>query len=73
MDLCKEDPELAEVYQHKSVAEQNSVEFAWEALMDPSFQDLRDCIYTNEVELLRFRQLLVNTGTVFSVFRFLSI
>ena len=42
--LCKEDPNLAAVYKQKSVAEQNSVDLAWNALMDPSFDDLRRCM-----------------------------
>lgn len=58
--LCKEEKELAAVYENKSVAEQNSVDIAWETLMDPRFQNLRKCIYANEAELKRFRLLLVN-------------
>ncbi|CAB9513950.1 Receptor-type guanylate cyclase gcy [Seminavis robusta] len=58
--LCKEEQELAAVYDNKSVAEQNSVDIAWECLMDPRFKELRKCIYANEAELRRFRALLVN-------------
>jgi hypothetical protein len=50
----------ATAYNEKSVAEQNSVDIAWNLLMDDEFQDLRACIYTNEQELYHFRQLLVN-------------
>jgi hypothetical protein len=32
--LCKEEPNLAATYKNKSVAEQNSVDLAWNALMD---------------------------------------
>ena len=59
--LSDEEPELAAVYHNKSVAEQNSVDIAWECLMDPRFVQLRKCIYgDSEAELKRFRVLLVN-------------
>ena len=59
--LANEEPELAAVYHNKAVAEQNSVDIAWECLMDPRFEQLRKCIYgDNEAELKRFRVLLVN-------------
>ena len=59
--LCEEEPELAAVYHNKSVAEQNSVDLAWECLMDPRFEQLRQCIYgDSKAELKRFRVLLVN-------------
>ena len=58
--LVKENHPLAAVYKNKSVAEQNSIDLAWELLMDPAFADLRACIYTNESERDRFRQLVVN-------------
>ena len=38
---------------------QNSIDLAWQALMDPNFQDLRDCIYTDATELRRFRQVRI--------------
>ena len=56
-DLCKENELLAKIFNGKSVAEHNSVDLAWQALMDPNFQDLRDCIYTDATELRRFRQV----------------
>jgi hypothetical protein len=66
--LCKEDPNLAAVYREKSVAEQNSVDLAWNALMDPTFADLRRCIYGDESEMKRFRQLLVNSVMATDIF-----
>ena len=51
---------MATKYNGTSVAEQNSVDIAWELLMDDHFRDLRACIYTDEEELRRFRQLVVN-------------
>jgi hypothetical protein len=58
--LVKEDAEVAKLYRNKSVAEQNSVDLAWSLLMQPRFKELRQCIYTTQQELERFRQLVVN-------------
>jgi len=59
--LVKEKVAIASKYKEKSVAEQNSVDLAWDLLMEPKYSDLRACIYTNERQLKRFRQLVVNT------------
>jgi class 3 adenylate cyclase len=61
VQLVKEGAEIAENYGNQSVAEQNSVDLAWELLMEPAYQDLRRCIYTTQGEHDRFRQLVVNT------------
>lgn len=58
--LVKENTRVAKIYQ-KSIAEQNSVELVWDLLMSDFYKDLRSCIYSNEQELRRFRQLVVNT------------
>lgn len=58
--LVKEEPALAAMYRKQAVAEQNSVDVAWNLLMDPSFHALRRTIYKNEDELRRFRKLVVN-------------
>ena len=55
--LVKEDKEMGEKYKNKSVAEQNSLDLAWDLLMDDRFQQLRDCIFQTEKELKRFRQV----------------
>ncbi|CAB9502065.1 Receptor-type guanylate cyclase gcy [Seminavis robusta] len=60
VQLVKENTPNAIRYK-KSIAEQNSVDQCWELLMRPDYKDLRACIYTTEDELLRFRQLVVNT------------
>ena len=59
--LVAEETELAQKYNNKSVAEQNSVDLAWNLLMGPKYQALRSAIYSNEVEMRRFRQLVVNS------------
>lgn len=58
--LVKEDDPLAIKYQGKCVAEQRSIQVAWDTLMNAKFTDLRRCIYQTENKKQRFRQLLVN-------------
>jgi hypothetical protein len=59
--LVKEEDPLAKKYHEKSVAEQNSVDLAWNLLMTDEFKDLRRTIYKTEREFRRFRHLVVNT------------
>ena len=58
--LVAERTDIAEMYKNKSIAEQHSVDLAWELLMEPTYDSLRACIYQNQEELDRFRQLIVN-------------
>eukprot|EP00980_Cylindrotheca_fusiformis_P008664 scaffold1849_cov115-Cylindrotheca_fusiformis.AAC.2 len=58
--LVKENTRCAQIYK-KSVAEQKSVDIAWDMLMCDEYATLRACIYQTEDDLLRFRQLVVNT------------
>jgi len=58
--LVKERAHIATVYKDKSVAEQNSVDIAWDLLMDISYNDFCGAIYSNDKEQRRFRQLVVN-------------
>ena len=53
---------IAEHYRNKSVAEQNSLDVAWDLLMDDAYADLCACIFTNETELQHFRQIVVNVS-----------
>jgi hypothetical protein len=57
--LIKEKSHVAGAYKNKSVAEQNSIELAWNLLMEPSYKKLRRCIFTTPAELSRFRGLVV--------------
>jgi hypothetical protein len=59
--LVKEKTDDALLYNFKSVAEQNSVDVAWELLMEPCYADLRASIYSTQDEHDRFRQLVINT------------
>ena len=66
--LMQENQNLAATYKNKSIAEQNSVDLAWETLMEPRFSDLRNCIYGDVTELNRFRQLVVQTVLATDIF-----
>jgi hypothetical protein len=57
----KENADIAVHFKYKSVAEQNSVDLAWELLMEPQYSELRSCVYNTKEELDRFRQILVNS------------
>jgi hypothetical protein len=59
--VVKEQTSLAAVYKNKSIAEQNSVDLAWDLLMDDVFVDLRRVLYTTEEDFKRTRQLIVNS------------
>eukprot|EP00980_Cylindrotheca_fusiformis_P017960 scaffold5706_cov151-Cylindrotheca_fusiformis.AAC.6 len=58
--LVKENTRWAQIYK-KSIAEQKSVDLAWDMLMEDEYAALRACIYQTEDDLKRFRQLIVNT------------
>lgn len=59
--LIKEGNTLASMYENKSIAEQNSFHLVWDLLMEDSFVNLRAAVYSDEDELRRFRQLMVNS------------
>ncbi len=61
IQLVKEEDPVAVLYKNKSIAEQNSIDIAWDLLMEPRFDNLRRQIYTTESEFHRFRQLVINT------------
>ena len=58
--LAKENPDMAVLYRNQSIAEQNSVDLAWDLFMDPRYKDLQDCVAATAEERKRFRQLVVN-------------
>ena len=67
--LAEEGKALFTAYNGKSVAEQNSVDIAWNHLMNnDEFKELRACIYSNQEELKRFRQIVVNTVMATDIF-----
>jgi 3'5'-cyclic nucleotide phosphodiesterase len=58
--LVKEQAPTAQRYQGKSVAEQNSIDVAWNLLLQPSFVDFRQALCSTVMDMKRFRQLIVN-------------
>lgn len=68
MQLAKENPELATTYRNKSIAEQNSVDLAWDLFLDPMYKDLQKCIASDHREQKRFRQLVVNSVMATDIF-----
>jgi class 3 adenylate cyclase len=66
--LIKEHAKIASFFKRKSVAEQNSIVLAWDQLMLPKYNILRRCIYTDQSELDRFRQILINNVLATDIF-----
>lgn len=58
--LVIENIALAERYGGRSVAEQNSIDVAWNLLLQEEYKDFRCAICATKDELLRFRQLVIN-------------
>jgi hypothetical protein len=59
--LVKEKNRLSVMYKDKSVAEQNSIDLAFEVFTSASYSKLVSCICGNEHEYKRFRQLVINS------------
>eukprot|EP00934_Nitzschia_sp_Nitz4_P009323 Nitzschia sp. Nitz4//scaffold136_size62208//4385//8376//NITZ4_006361-RA/size62208-augustus-gene-0.5-mRNA-1//-1//CDS//3329535597//9313//frame0 len=59
--LVKEGARIVSVFGDRSVAEQNSVVVAWDLFMSKEYDLLRSTVCANDTELLRFRQLVVNS------------
>lgn len=67
--LEKESSPIAERYKNKSIAEQNSVDRAWDLLLDrEEFGELQDAIFQTEAEYKRFRQIVVNVVMATDIF-----
>jgi hypothetical protein len=66
--LVKEDVYIAKVFKGKSVAEQNSIDLAWNMLMEDKYKDLRGCLYKTQCEFDRFRQLVINVVLATDIF-----
>eukprot|EP00522_Entomoneis_paludosa_P005525 CAMPEP_0172451200 /NCGR_PEP_ID=MMETSP1065-20121228/9326_1 /TAXON_ID=265537 /ORGANISM="Amphiprora paludosa, Strain CCMP125" /LENGTH=1301 /DNA_ID=CAMNT_0013203121 /DNA_START=227 /DNA_END=4132 /DNA_ORIENTATION=+ len=66
--LANEEVDLASYYQNQAIAEQNSFDIAWTMLMEPEYVDLRRAIYQTDLEIKRFRELVVNCLMATDVF-----
>jgi len=68
VQLMKEEPEMGDRYHGKSVAEQNSLDIAWDMLMHDRFEKLRKFIFATKSAMMRFRQLIVNVVLATDIF-----
>jgi 3'5'-cyclic nucleotide phosphodiesterase len=68
VQLIKEEPHLGAKYKNKSVAEQNSVDIAWNLLMSDRFSNLRCGIFQCQDDLVRFRSFIVSTVLATDIF-----
>lgn len=59
MQLAKEDEQMAALYNNKSIAEQNSLDLAWDLLMKDRYAKLRAALFVSRAEMMRFRQVVV--------------
>jgi hypothetical protein len=66
--LIKEEEQMGNLYKNKSVAEQNSLDISWDLLMSEPFDELRSCLFADQAEILRFRQVIVNVVLATDIF-----
>jgi 3'5'-cyclic nucleotide phosphodiesterase len=58
--LVSEQHGLVTKYDGKSVAEQHSIDVAWNELLQPEYDALKSCIFETPSDSARFRQIAVN-------------
>jgi 3'5'-cyclic nucleotide phosphodiesterase len=58
--LVKEKADLAEQYGYRSVAEQHSLDLAWDLFMCEKYDELRSIVCPTSSELRRLREIVVN-------------
>jgi 3'5'-cyclic nucleotide phosphodiesterase len=66
--LMTEEPMMASTYRNQSVAEQNSLELAWNLLMEEQFASLRASMFATKDDMMRFRQVLINVVLATDIF-----
>jgi 3'5'-cyclic nucleotide phosphodiesterase len=59
---------MAAKYRNKSIAEQHSIDLAWDILMQDKYKNLRRVLFATQEELMRFRHLLVNVVLATDIF-----
>lgn len=57
--LMTEKPDISDKYRETSIAEQNSIDLAWNMFMRSEYKTLRQTLCPTEDDLKRFRQLVV--------------
>jgi class 3 adenylate cyclase len=66
--LALESPEVAVKYKNQSLAEQQSVDIAWDLLMEDDYKKLRECIFATKADIDLFRKLVVNSVLATDIF-----
>lgn len=67
--MIHEKTPIAEKYKNKSIAEQNSIDLAWDLLMDEGeYRELQRAIFPTDLEFKRFRQVVVNVVMATDIF-----
>ncbi|KAL3929508.1 MAG: hypothetical protein SGARI_004729, partial [Bacillariaceae sp.] len=66
--LVREGSKVAKKFKNKSCAEQNSIHSAWNLLMQPTYKDLRECLFGSQEDLEFFRSLLVKSVMATDIF-----
>lgn len=61
LQLAKEKPELVQYYGQTGLAEQYSLDLAWNLLQNEDYRQLRQACYANEEEQKHFRQVLIRS------------
>lgn len=57
-DIEKQTTRMVDFSNNQSIGGQNALNMAWRTLMDPKFEELRQCIYATKEEFLEFRSVL---------------
>jgi 3'5'-cyclic nucleotide phosphodiesterase len=68
VQLMKEEPNMATEYRSQSVAEQNSLELAWNMLMKDEYKLLRESMFATRADMMRFRQVMINVVLATDIF-----
>jgi hypothetical protein len=66
--LAKESPDLATKYAHRCIAEQNSIDTAWDLLMQNRYRNLQGCLFHSPGERERLRKLVINCVIATDIF-----
>lgn len=66
--LAKEEPTLAAHYNNKAIAEQKSLDLAWNELLQPQYDEIRRHLFVSPSDVQHFRQLVVNLGLATDIF-----
>jgi hypothetical protein len=67
--LARANPELAATYTHRGIAEQNSIDTAWDLLMQVDrYPNLQNCLFESSGERERLHKLLINCAMATDIF-----